>query len=170
MTREQELELLIKEQQKDDATLVVYPEPGHPKGTSVIPLDKMTGEKGKEPLADRICGVEYDLEDGDDVGHIVTFFGGAQRGHSLRQIEHGTANGYGNQGCRCARCRRAATTYVVALQRKARRREQAARPDRVCASETCNNTFRPVPSTKLYCSKRCAWSEGKRRERERAAA
>lgn len=172
MTRAEELELLIAEQQKDDAASVVYPEPGRPKGVAVIPLDKTIGEKGKVSLADRICGLEYDLEEGDDVGQLVTFIGrdGVQHGHVLVQIQHGTYNGYHNQGCHCLRCRRAATTYVVALQRKARRREQAARPDRVCASQTCDNTFRPIPSTKMYCSQRCAWSEGKRRQRLRAAA
>lgn len=156
MTREEELELLIAEQEKDDNTRVLYPEPGHPKGVSIVPLDKVTPEGRRAvSLADRIVGIEYDLEEGDDVGHVVTFLT-PQRGHTLVQTEHGTYNGYHNQGCRCARCTRAHTTYVVALQRRARRREQAARPDRTCASPTCNKTFRPVPSTKMYCDKRCA--------------
>lgn len=120
MTREEELELLIREQRKDDkSTQAPERHPGvHHFHT--IRLDEALEDDGgglPETLHDFIVGVEYDfdslIEAGDYElqGEIVKggIFSHAHRGAhgSRRPIKHGTRDGYTNRGCRCALCRRA---------------------------------------------------------------
>ena len=117
MTRDEELALLIEEQRKDD-TSIASPEPH--KGLSFISLDsESSGEhNGGLPAIreDYLAGEVYDfdamIESGDyeAPGEIVGFIDvRPSRGYVMRIIKHGTWDGYSNRGCRCDRCKAAAT-------------------------------------------------------------
>ncbi len=99
MTPEQELELLIREQQKDD-TYFIERQPGE------ISLNAPWHAGGELREVGDLLQVD---EDG------VVSFGGEQFGHSAladpRLVPHGTLGGYTNHHCRCARCRKANAEY-----------------------------------------------------------
>lgn len=96
MNPEQELELLIREQQKDDTYFVDRP-------AGEISLDAPAPDRGGT-VADLI-GV---TEDG------VIFLGESLGISGLadpRRVPHGTLGGYTNHRCRCVPCRKANTAY-----------------------------------------------------------
>lgn len=132
MTRAEELELLIAEQRKDD-TSVASPEPH--KGLSLISLDSESNTQehsGGLPSIreDYLVGEVYDfdamIESGDyeAPGEVVGFIDvRPSRGYVMRQIRHGTTDGYGNRGCRCALCKRAFADYMLAYTHRTGRRK-----------------------------------------------
>lgn len=96
MTPEQELELLIREQQKDDNYFI----------------DRPAGEVSLDAPAPDHSGTVSDLIGVDEDGRI---FLGESLGNSCladpRVIPHGTLGGYTNHRCRCTPCRQANTEY-----------------------------------------------------------
>ena len=107
MTPEQELELLIREQQKDDTYFI----------------DRHTGEISIDAPAPDGYGTMADLLGvGEDGAVFIGDCRHAERGGpSVRlgfqgladpqQIPHGTLGGYTNHRCRCKPCRQANTEY-----------------------------------------------------------
>lgn len=95
MTPEEELELLIREQQKDDTYFI----------------DRPAGEVSLDASAP--WGRIGDLLQVDEDG--VPHLGGNRLCHSgladPRLIPHGTLGGYTNHRCRCTPCRQANTEY-----------------------------------------------------------
>lgn len=95
MTPEEELELLIREQQKDDTYFI----------------DRPAGEVSLDAPAPwgRIGDLLHLGEDG------VASLGGERLCHSgltdPRMVPHGTLGGYTNHRCRCTPCRQANTEY-----------------------------------------------------------
>lgn len=96
MTPEQELELLIREQQKDDTHFI----------------DRPAGEVSLDARAPDGTGTVADLigisEDG------VIFLAESLGTHGLadpRLVPHGTLGGYTNHRCHCGPCRQANTEY-----------------------------------------------------------
>lgn len=96
MTPEQELELLIREQQKDDTYFI----------------DRPAGEVSLDARAPGGSGTVADLIGVDEDGMV---FLGESLGSSCfadpRLVPHGTLGGYTNHRCRCTPCRRANTEY-----------------------------------------------------------
>lgn len=148
-----EIDLLIEQQRKDDTYII---EPQQFGRFKVLSLDR---EVFHSQLAAR-----------DINGRIITRHEldprprhGMFRGGGLAQIPHGTMNGYKNYGCKCPSCTEAHTAYTAPRVQAYRKRKQDARPDRICANERCRKPFRPVPSTKLFCSYKCADATSRRR-------
>ena len=96
MTPEQELELLIREQQKDDTYFI----------------DRPAGEVSLDAPAPDHSGSVSDLIGVDEDGYI---FLGESLGNSgladPRVIPHGTLGGYTNHRCHCGPCRQANTEF-----------------------------------------------------------
>lgn len=96
MTPEEELELLIREQQKDDTYFI----------------DRPAGEVSLDAPAPDRAGTVADLIGVDENG--VIFLGESLGVHGLvdpRLVPHGTLGGYTNHRCRCTPCRHANTEY-----------------------------------------------------------
>jgi hypothetical protein len=169
-----EIDRLVEEQKADDVPICT-PE-SHP-GVAYISLNAESNaddHNGGLPLLreDWMAGVEYDFDamietgDFDAPGEIMHAFRRPNRGYSLISLPHGTHNGYGNYGCRCARCRAANTAYLVPKMRERRNREQQAR-DLVECECGCGETFRPIPLGKRFVNYRHADRASKRRQRAR---
>lgn len=168
MTREEELALLIEEQRKDDTHVQ---QPQYFGRHWVTSLDSAAGTHDDEKW-DWLVGLEHEENVPGAPAEIRTrhYFRpdgrhGSDRGGVLIQIPHGTDNGYNNYRCRCPECRAANTRVVGPRVQAYRERKQNERPKQRCANERCQKTFRPIPSTKKYCSHRCADAMRKRNKR-----
>jgi hypothetical protein len=156
-----EIDRLVEEQRKDDTNHIEHEYMGRFRALS---LDASVSES--DWLGVEIDGVtRIPVHDLNPRARRGMYCGGG-----LAQIPHGTMNGYKNYGCRCRPCTVAHTAYLVPKIRAYRQRKLDERPDRTCANETCSNVFRPVPSTKVYCSHRCADTARKRVKRRELAA
>jgi hypothetical protein len=146
VTPEEELELLIEEQRRDD-THIVRPERGY-----AFSLDAPTPD-GDGVLGDCV-GVDAD-------GEIVCLLP-RRRGDVMGHIPHGTTGGYTNHRCRCRRCRDAHAAYM-----RAYRPAQPLPASLECAE--CETAFEPVMPHHLYCSKTCSKRAAWRRYSTRKA-
>lgn len=106
MTPEQELELLIAEQKRDDTDRVDRP-------SFVISLDAPTPD-GKSTM--------LDLVGYDEDGQLVSFIPGTRDCYDPRAITHGTRGAYTKFGCKCPPCRKANSDYIA--EYRARRKSE----------------------------------------------
>lgn len=108
MTPEQELELLINEQQKDDTYYVDRP-------SGEISLDAPTPD-GVATMGD-LVGI-------DDEGEITVFFRPPPGALFENQgPQHGTIYAYRRLRCRCVKCKKAQSTAVA--EYRARRKTES---------------------------------------------
>ena len=95
MTPEEELELLIREQQKDDTHFV----------------DRPSGEISLDAPAPKGEGTIGSLVGRDEDGQLISFVQPHVSLFDPTHIPHGTLGGYTNHRCRCTPCRKTNTAY-----------------------------------------------------------
>ena len=97
MTREQELELLVQEQQADDVYAISRP-------AKQVSLNGAAPgiSSGEETVADFIGVVE---------GQVVSFLPRSEASVFLVSFKHASFDAYNNHGCRCRRCKNFMAEY-----------------------------------------------------------
>lgn len=118
MTREEELELLIEEQRKDDAAKIVYPDVNGQSYAGSLNHETSEGATYQDSL-----GVIVDFGTGEE--EVVSFLT-RRRGDVLgfaARLEHGLASSY-QRGCHCDKCKAAS----AAAMRDWRGRKKAEEP------------------------------------------
>lgn len=130
MTREEELELLIAEQERDDTSFISTPTMQVSLDAPVLGTDgpSTVGAEfvGRDPweLVDAAIDLGLDPAEVAYSGTLVDHV--SQRGEALadpRKIAHGTLHGYTRQKCKCARCKGAMAAWKK--QRRAELRAQS---------------------------------------------
>lgn len=143
MTPEEELELLIEQQRKDDTYRVWH------ESHVDFSLD--------DPLSNGIKGTIGDFVGLDEDG-FAKVFRSRWRGRVMgpgHPGQHGLQTTYTNHGCRCPLCRTAQAAYQSEWYRKNRLKPLETR---VCAH--CDDEFETNQPHATFCSSRCrsnAW-------------
>jgi len=102
MTPEEELELLIQEQARDDETWIIR----HPENIASLDSPRMGGE-----------GTNHDFIGVDEDGHIFSFLENPISPWAHNSLKHGYG-GYTKYGCRCRKCKDGNAAYRRARRAK----------------------------------------------------